>query len=206
MTKASPEIEKLAAQRLAADEALGRVEREAVGLVGRLGPPAREPQAGLVAAPVPAARRRERPARRVVLELELRHRRDARAEPRHPLGAREPRRVPVERHAADRVRRRLVAELRVPDGQLAGDASGGGRRVEQQHAVGRGLDGGQELGQAFPLLLGLPVAAAHRALDARLRAALGAHSVKDAAAIVSGETGLPRRRVYARALQLAKDE
>ncbi len=42
------------------------------------------------------------------------------------------------------------------------------------------------------------------ALDARLRAALGAHSVKDAAAIVSGETGLPRRRVYARALQLAE--
>lgn len=41
------------------------------------------------------------------------------------------------------------------------------------------------------------------ALDARLRAALAAHSVKDAAAIVSGETGLPRRRVYARALQLA---
>lgn len=40
-------------------------------------------------------------------------------------------------------------------------------------------------------------------LDARIRAALAGNSVKDAAAIVSGETGQPRRRVYARALQLA---
>ena len=42
-------------------------------------------------------------------------------------------------------------------------------------------------------------------LDARLRVALAANSVKDAAAIVSGETGQPRRRVYARALQLAAE-
>ena len=40
-------------------------------------------------------------------------------------------------------------------------------------------------------------------LDARLRAAMSTHSVKDAAAIVAGETGQPRRKVYARALELA---
>ena len=40
-------------------------------------------------------------------------------------------------------------------------------------------------------------------LDARLSAALAAHSVKDAAALVAGETGLPRRQVYAKALALA---
>ena len=39
-------------------------------------------------------------------------------------------------------------------------------------------------------------------VDARLRSALEKHSVKDAAAIVSAETGLPRRKVYARALEL----
>jgi 16S rRNA (cytidine1402-2'-O)-methyltransferase len=40
-------------------------------------------------------------------------------------------------------------------------------------------------------------------LDARLAKALETHSVKDAAAIVAGETGQPRRQVYARALELA---
>ncbi len=40
-------------------------------------------------------------------------------------------------------------------------------------------------------------------LDGRLRAALAAHSVKDAAALVAGATGLPRRVVYARALELS---
>lgn len=40
-------------------------------------------------------------------------------------------------------------------------------------------------------------------LDARILAALADHSVKDAADIVAGETGLKRRQVYARALQLA---
>ena len=43
------------------------------------------------------------------------------------------------------------------------------------------------------------------ALDEKLRKALEVNSVKDAAAIVSGETGQPRRRVYARALQLAAE-
>jgi len=39
-------------------------------------------------------------------------------------------------------------------------------------------------------------------LDALIRAALGRHSVKDAAAIVAAQTGLPRRKVYARALEI----
>ena len=43
-------------------------------------------------------------------------------------------------------------------------------------------------------------------LDARLRAAMASLSLKDAAALVSGETGRPRREVYARALTLARDE
>ena len=42
-----------------------------------------------------------------------------------------------------------------------------------------------------------------RTLDARLRAALAEGSVKDAAALVTAATGLPRKLVYARALALA---
>jgi 16S rRNA (cytidine1402-2'-O)-methyltransferase len=41
-------------------------------------------------------------------------------------------------------------------------------------------------------------------LDRRLRAALAEGSLRDAVAALAGETGLPRRRVYARALALAK--
>jgi 16S rRNA (cytidine1402-2'-O)-methyltransferase len=40
-------------------------------------------------------------------------------------------------------------------------------------------------------------------LDARIEEALTAHSVKDAASVVSAATGQPRRQVYARALELA---
>jgi 16S rRNA (cytidine1402-2'-O)-methyltransferase len=40
-------------------------------------------------------------------------------------------------------------------------------------------------------------------LDKRLSQALKDHSVKDAAALVSAETGAPRRKVYARALKLS---
>lgn len=57
------------------------------------------------------------------------------------------------------------------------------------------------------LLIGQPAegetTSAGDTLDERLQAALATHSIKDAAAIVSGETGVPRRRVYARALQIA---
>ena len=57
------------------------------------------------------------------------------------------------------------------------------------------------------LLVGPPSDAAPaldgEALDARLRDALRTLSVKDAAAVVSGETGQPRRKVYARAIALA---
>jgi 16S rRNA (cytidine1402-2'-O)-methyltransferase len=57
------------------------------------------------------------------------------------------------------------------------------------------------------LLIGPPHADAAQVgeadLDARIEAALNAHSVKDAASVVAGETGQPRRQVYARALQLA---
>lgn len=40
-------------------------------------------------------------------------------------------------------------------------------------------------------------------LDARILQTLQLHSVKDAAAIISAQSGLPKREVYARALQLA---
>jgi 16S rRNA (cytidine1402-2'-O)-methyltransferase len=46
--------------------------------------------------------------------------------------------------------------------------------------------------------------AAGEALDARLARALESGSVRDAAARVAAATGLPRRRVYARALELAR--
>jgi 16S rRNA (cytidine1402-2'-O)-methyltransferase len=39
-------------------------------------------------------------------------------------------------------------------------------------------------------------------LDGRLRAALVTQTLKDAAALVSAATGLPRKVVYARALQI----
>ncbi len=42
-------------------------------------------------------------------------------------------------------------------------------------------------------------------LDAKLGAALGRASLRDAVAAVTAETGLPRKRVYARALELAGD-
>lgn len=43
-------------------------------------------------------------------------------------------------------------------------------------------------------------------LDARLRAALRGASLRDAAAMVAAATGLPRKQVYARALELAREE
>lgn len=42
------------------------------------------------------------------------------------------------------------------------------------------------------------------AVDALLKAALAGHSLRDAAAQVAADTGLPRRRLYSRALELSK--
>ncbi len=49
------------------------------------------------------------------------------------------------------------------------------------------------------------VAPAPEDVDSRLRAVLAEHSVRDAAALVAAETGVPRREVYARALSLKRD-
>ena len=43
-------------------------------------------------------------------------------------------------------------------------------------------------------------------LDGTLRAALRTHSVREAAALVTAATGLPRKLVYARALALARGD
>jgi 16S rRNA (cytidine1402-2'-O)-methyltransferase len=43
------------------------------------------------------------------------------------------------------------------------------------------------------------------ALDDKIRAALQKFSLKDAASVVSADTGQPRRKVYARALELSGD-
>jgi 16S rRNA (cytidine1402-2'-O)-methyltransferase len=55
------------------------------------------------------------------------------------------------------------------------------------------------------LLVGPPEDEDFENLDQRLRQALTSHSVKDAAALISVATGLPRKLVYARALELAND-
>jgi 16S rRNA (cytidine1402-2'-O)-methyltransferase len=59
------------------------------------------------------------------------------------------------------------------------------------------------------LLVGPPQEGASQAgvddLDARLRRAMETLSVKDAASVVAGETGQPRRKVYARAVELAAE-
>ncbi len=58
----------------------------------------------------------------------------------------------------------------------------------------------------FVLVVGAPNAAEAGAaddLDGRLSALMATMSVKDAAAVAAGETGRPKREVYARALRLA---
>lgn len=50
------------------------------------------------------------------------------------------------------------------------------------------------------------VAIDETAIDGLLRKALGQHSLKDAVAAVTGATGLKRRDIYSRALDLSKDE
>jgi 16S rRNA (cytidine1402-2'-O)-methyltransferase len=58
------------------------------------------------------------------------------------------------------------------------------------------------------VVVGPPEAPAASAadLDERLRVALGAMSLRDASNAVAEATGLPRRRVYARALELVGEE
>lgn len=55
------------------------------------------------------------------------------------------------------------------------------------------------------LLIGPPEAEDPEDLDGQLRAALATQTVKDAAALVSAATGLPRKVVYARALQIHEE-
>jgi 16S rRNA (cytidine1402-2'-O)-methyltransferase len=55
------------------------------------------------------------------------------------------------------------------------------------------------------LLIGPPETADPEDLDGRLRALLATQTVKDAAALVSTATGLPRKIVYARALQIHEE-
>ncbi|HTI82910.1 MAG TPA: 16S rRNA (cytidine(1402)-2'-O)-methyltransferase [Acetobacteraceae bacterium] len=54
------------------------------------------------------------------------------------------------------------------------------------------------------IVVGPPEQDDHEDLDGRLRAALANNSVKDAAALVATATGLPRKVVYARALELSR--
>jgi 16S rRNA (cytidine1402-2'-O)-methyltransferase len=51
---------------------------------------------------------------------------------------------------------------------------------------------------------GAPGPEADAALDYKIEAALARHSIKDAAALVAAEAGVPKRDVYARALALAR--
>jgi 16S rRNA (cytidine1402-2'-O)-methyltransferase len=55
------------------------------------------------------------------------------------------------------------------------------------------------------LVVGPPETEDPEDLDGRLRAALATETVKDAAALVSAATGLPRKVVYARALQIHEE-
>jgi 16S rRNA (cytidine1402-2'-O)-methyltransferase len=55
------------------------------------------------------------------------------------------------------------------------------------------------------VLIGPPESEDPEDLDGRLRAALATQTVKDAAALVSAATGLPRKVVYARALQIHEE-
>jgi len=55
------------------------------------------------------------------------------------------------------------------------------------------------------LLIGPPERDDPEDLDGRLRAALATQTVKDAAALVSAATGLPRKIVYARALEIHEE-
>jgi len=64
--------------------------------------------------------------------------------------------------------------------------------------------GANEARGEITILIGPPEADDPEDLDARLQEVLATHSVKDAAALVTAATGLPRKVVYARALALSR--
>lgn len=64
---------------------------------------------------------------------------------------------------------------------------------------------GHEARGEITVLVGPPEQDDPEDLDGRLRSALASQSVKDAAALVAAATGLPRKIVYARALELARE-
>lgn len=71
-------------------------------------------------------------------------------------------------------------------------------------------DGEEEARGEIVVIIGPPGAAdlvpTDEAIDERLRAALAKVSLKEAVAQVAAETGQPRRKVYARALELTRDD
>jgi 16S rRNA (cytidine1402-2'-O)-methyltransferase len=70
-------------------------------------------------------------------------------------------------------------------------------------ALAAELAGAPLLKGEIVVLIGPPPAiVVEEDIDAKLREALAQHSLRDAVAIVAGETGLPRRRVYAKAVAL----
>jgi 16S rRNA (cytidine1402-2'-O)-methyltransferase len=82
------------------------------------------------------------------------------------------------------------------------------RRGSLESLAAHYADAGAPKGEIV-IVIGPPAAApaaedASAALDAQLTRALETESVRDAAAAVAAATGLPRRRVYARALELAR--
>lgn len=108
---------------------------------------------------------------------------------------------------------RLIDTLRDLEDVL-GDRSGAVARelTKRFETVERGRL--SELSQIFErqvprgeitLIAGPPEGNDPENLDERLRSALLTHSVKDAAALISVVTGLPKKLVYARALELAND-
>jgi 16S rRNA (cytidine1402-2'-O)-methyltransferase len=82
------------------------------------------------------------------------------------------------------------------------------RRAPLDELAAHYADGGETRGEIV-VVIGPPSAEAAapsaEILDIRLKEELTRHPVKDAAAIVAAALGLPRREVYARALQLKKE-
>jgi 16S rRNA (cytidine1402-2'-O)-methyltransferase len=72
------------------------------------------------------------------------------------------------------------------------------------HYAAAGAPKGEVVVVVGPPAAGSPAADAGPVLDGQLARALETESVRDAAAVVAAATGLPRRMVYARALELAR--